>query len=347
MEVGPRARPLRWQLCTIYRIDPWFCHSNEPYRGSFGPYGHGMNMKATRIHSPGGPEGLVYEDAPQPYVGVGDVVVKVHAASFTPGELDWPVTWVDRAGRDRTPAIPAHEVSGVVTEIGYGTTGLQVGDRVYGLTDRHRDGAAAEYLAVEARDLAVLPDTVTHADAAALAMPGLTAWQALFTHGRLTAKQTVLIHGAAGGVGTVATQLARDAGAHVIGTGHGQHHDVATEAGVHEFIALDQHGFEDAVSQADLVFDTIGGDVLARSAAVVKPGGTLVSISAPPPAPADGRAVYFIVESDRTQLAELAEHVRAGRLRPFIGATFPLSATREAFLAKRDGIAGKVVLENA
>ncbi|GAA5193472.1 NADP-dependent oxidoreductase [Rugosimonospora acidiphila] len=307
-------------------------------------------MKAIRIHQPGGAERLVYEDAPAPYVGVGDVIVRVHAASFTPGELDWPVTWVDRSGRDRTPAIPAHEVSGVITEVGYGTTGLRVGDRVYGLTDRHRDGAAAEFLAAEARDLAVLPETVTHADAATLAMPGLTAWQALFTHGRLADGQTVLIHGAGGGVGSMAVQLARDAGARVIGTGRGPHGEVARDAGVHEFFDLDQHRFEDRVKdtagRVDLVFDTVGGEVLPRSTGVVSPGGTLVSISSPPPAlPAGGQAVYFIVEPDRAQLTEITERVRTGRLRPFIGATFGLAETRRAFLAKQNGIPGKIVLE--
>lgn len=299
-------------------------------------------MKAVKIHQPGGPEGLVYEDAPEPYAGVGDVVVRVHAASFTPGELDWPVTWVDRGGRDRTPAVPAHEVSGVVTAVGYGTTGLRVGDRVYGLTDRHRDGAAAEYLSAEARDLAILPDTVTHVAAAALAMPGLTAWQALFTHGQLSAGQTVVVHGAGGGVGAVAVQLARDAGAHVIGTGRGTHREAALEAGVHAFVDLDRQWVE---GEAELVFDTVGGDVLARSAAIVRPGGTLVSISAPPPAVPGGRAVYFIVEPDRAQLTELADRVRAGWLRPFVGATYALPDVRQAFLAKQSGVPGKVVLK--
>ncbi|MBO8186349.1 NADP-dependent oxidoreductase [Streptomyces spirodelae] len=299
-------------------------------------------MKAVRIHQPGGPEGLVYEEAPEPYAGVGDVLVRVHAASFTPGELDWPVTWVDRGGRDRTPVVPAHEVSGVVTAVGYGTTGLRVGDRVYGLTDRHRDGAAAEYLSAEARDLAVLPDTVTHVAAAALAMPGLTAWQALFSHGQLAAGRSVVVHGAGGGVGSVAVQLARDTGAHVIGTDRSSQREVAIEAGVHEFVDLDRHWFD---GRADLVFDTVGGDVLARSAAVVRPGGTLVSISAPPPAVSGGRAVYFIVEPDRAQLTELADRVRTGRLRPMVEATYALPDARQAFLAKHNGVPGKIVLK--
>ena len=302
-------------------------------------------MKAVRIHERGGAEGLVVEDAPQPQLGVGDVLVEVHAASFTPDELDWPVTWTDRAGRDRMPSVPGHEVSGVVAALGYGTTGLAVGDRVFGLTDWHRDGAAAELVAVEARDLAVLPAGIDHVAGAALPMAGLTAWQALFRHGDLRAGQTVLVHGAGGGIGTLAVELARDAGARVIGTGRGTARDLVLSLGADAFVALDEQRFEDVVGRVDLVFDTIGRYVLARSAAVVAPGGVLVSISAPPPVePADGRTVYFIVEPDRTQLAEIAARVEAGRLRPHVGAVFPLEEARKAFEAKQRGLPGKVVL---
>ena len=302
-------------------------------------------MQAVRIHRQGGPEDLVLEEAPYPTAAVGDVIVKVHAASFTPDELQWPVTWIDRGGRDRTPAIPGHEVAGVVAEVGYGTTGLKVGDRVVGLTDRHRDGAAAEYVAVEARDLAVLPDEIDDVNGAALPMSGLTAWQALFTHGGLTAGQTVLIHGASGGVGALAVQLARDAGARVVGTGRERGREVAEDLGVERYVDLERQAFEKLVEPVNLVFDTIGGGVLARSAAAVKPGGTLVSISAPPPErPKRGQAIYFIVEANRDQLAELASRTVAGRISPHVGAVFPLAETAEAFQAKRRGITGKVVL---
>jgi len=142
-----------------------------------------------------------------------DVIVRVHAAGFTRGELDWPGTWTDRAGHDRAPSVPGHELSGVVAELGYGTTGLTVGQRVFGLTDWTRNGSLAEYAAVEARNLAPLPADVDHTVAAALPISALTAWQGLFDHGRLTTGQTVLIHGAAGGVGSIAVQLAREAGA--------------------------------------------------------------------------------------------------------------------------------------
>jgi NADPH:quinone reductase-like Zn-dependent oxidoreductase len=291
-------------------------------------------MKAARIHTQAGP--IQVEDAPYPQTGVGDVIVKVHAAGITPHELDWPVTWTDRAGRDRTPTVPAHEVSGVIAELGYGTTGFEVGDRVFGLTDRNRDGAAAEYIAAEARDLALLPESIDYVTAAALPMTGLTAWQGLFVHANVKRGQTVLIHGAAGGVGSLAVQLAKDVGAHVIGTGRAAAEDVVRELGADTFV--DVSHFEDA-GPADLVFDTIGGDVLARSAAVVAPGGALVSISAP-----SAGGVYFIVEPNREQLNALAQFVVQGRLKPRIGAVFPVSEAQKAFDAKGNGVLGKVVL---
>lgn len=303
-------------------------------------------MRAVRIHERGGSEGLVLEDAPDPRPATGDVVVQVRAAGFVPDELDWPGTWVDRAGRDRTPSIPAHDVAGVVTEVAYGTAGFAVGDRVFGLTDWHRDGAAAEYVAVEARNLARLPDSVGFTEAAALPLAGLTCWQALFVHGGLRAGQTVVVHGGGGGTGSLAVRLARDAGAHVIATGRARAAGVATAMGAHTFVDLESRRFEDAVEPVDLIFDTIGGDLLARSASRVKPGGALVSITAPPPVePAGGRAVFFIVEPDRGQLADLAERAGAGRLRAHVGAVHPLAETREAFEAKRTGVPGKVIIK--
>ena len=147
-----------------------------------------------------GTAGLTLSDIPHPHASENDVIVRVHAAGFTPGELDWPGTWTDRAGRDRTPSVPGHELSGLVAELGYGTTGLTVGQRVFGLADWTRDGSLAEYTAVEARNLAALPADIDHTVAAALPISGLTAWQGLFDHAHLKAGQTVLVHGAAGGV---------------------------------------------------------------------------------------------------------------------------------------------------
>ncbi|WP_449348413.1 NADP-dependent oxidoreductase [Streptomyces shaanxiensis] len=258
-------------------------------------------------------------------------MLRVHAAGFTRGELDWPATWTDRAGRDRTPSVPGHEVSGVVTELGYGTTGLTVGQRVFGPADWTRDGSLAEYVAVEARNLAPLPADIDHTTAAALPISGLTAWQGLFDHARLTTGQTVLIHGAAGGVGSLAVQLAREAGARVLGTGRAADRDTVLGLGAHAFLDLEADRLEDT-GQVDVVFDVIGGDVLDRSAALVRPGGTLVTIVQPPTVrPDDGRAVFFVVEPDRARLADLAQRVRDGRLRVRVGAVRPLAEAPAAF----------------
>ncbi len=275
--------------------------------------------------------GLSLEDMPYPHMAENDVIVRVHAASFTPDELSWPGTWTDRAGKDRAPTIPGHEVSGVVAELGYGTTGLEVGQPVFGLTDWCRNGTLAEYVAVEARNLAPLSAHIDHAVAAALPMPGLTAWQALFDHGALTSGQTVLIHGAAGGVASLAVQLALDAGARVIGSGRAKQRDTVLGQGVEAFVDLEQDRLED-IGGVDMVFDVLGGEILDRSTRLVRPGGTVVTIVEPPRLkPESGRAVFFIVEPDRVRLAGLEQRLRDGRLRPSIGAVFSLADAPSAF----------------
>jgi NADPH:quinone reductase-like Zn-dependent oxidoreductase len=207
----------------------------------------------------------------------------------------------------------------VVTALGYGTTGLSAGQRVSGLTDWHRDGGLAEYVAVEARNLAPLPGDVDFTAGASLPISGLTAWQGLFEHGRLQAGQSVLVHGAAGSVGTMVTQLAREFGAYVIGTGRAADRQKALDFGAQEFVDLDNDVLED-VGGVALVFDVIGGDIQKRSAGLVRAGGTLVSVVGPAEArPADGLAVDFVVESDRAQLGEVVQRVRDGRLRTNIG----------------------------
>ena len=219
-------------------------------------------MKAVRIAAPVGVEGLVYEDAPDPKPAIGDVVVKVHACGFTASELFWPL-YTDRAGRDRAPLIPGHEFSGVVIEVGYGTAGVAVGDEVYGLIDGYRDGAAAELIAVESRDIAPAPTTIDHLQAASLPQAGLTSWQALFDHGRLGPGQSAMIHGAAGAVGSIAVQLAKAKGAIVIGTGRSSVRSSVLELGADDFVDLDQPDWQDDSEAVDVVFDTIGADVLA------------------------------------------------------------------------------------
>jgi len=307
-------------------------------------------MHALRASEPGGPENLTYETAPLPYVGIGDVLVRVHAASFTPTELSWPNTWIDRAGNDRRNVIPGHEVSGVVSALGYGTTGFAIGDAVFGLTDWYRDGAAAEYVAVEARNLALKPASLSHVDAASTTLAGLTAWQALFEHGQLARGRTVLIHGAAGGVGVYAVQLAHDAGARVIATGRAWSRDFVIDLGTDVYVDVDTQRFEDAASGVDLVFDLVGGDVLSRSLPLLAPSGILVSVVTPPDehivASIGQRARYFVVEPSRTQLVELGRRIEAGRLRPIVGNVLPLADGRAAFEQKRSGgNPGKTVLQ--
>lgn len=270
-------------------------------------------------------------EMPYPHAAENDVIVRVHAASFTPGELDWPATWTDRAGRDRAPTIPGHEVSGVIAELGYGTTGFSVGQRVFGITDWARNGTLAEYVAVEARNLAPLSDEVDHTVAAAAALSGLTAWQGLFDHAHLLARQTVLIHGAAGAVGSIAVQLARDAGARVIGSGRAEHRDTVLGLGAEAFLDLHGDRLED-VGAVDVVFDVIGGEILERSAQLLRPGGVLVTIAEPPRVqPKRGRAIFFVVEPDRLQLAALERRLRDGRLRPIVGAVCSLAEAPSAF----------------
>ncbi len=261
-------------------------------------------MKATVVtDQAAGPAGMTRVDRPEPQAAINDVVVRVHASGFVNTELSWPSTWTDRLDRDRTPSIPGHELAGVVTAIGYGTTGLSVGQRVFGLTDWYRDGTLAEYAAVEARNLAPLPGDVDFTVGACLPISGLTAWQGLIVHGRLQAGQRVIAHGAAGAVGSMVTQLAREFGAYGIGTGRAADRQAALDFGANEFVDLDNDALEN-VGHVDLVFDLIGGDIGKRSARLVRAGGTLVSIVGPSEAqPADGLAVDFVVESDRAQLA--------------------------------------------
>jgi NADPH:quinone reductase-like Zn-dependent oxidoreductase len=266
-----------------------------------------------------GTAGMTLGERPEPQPAINDVIVQIHASGFVPTEMAWPSTWADRLGRDRTPSIPGHELAGVVTALGYGTTGLSVGQRVFGLTDWTRDGTLAEYAAVEARNLAPLPGHVDFTVGASLPISGLTAWQGLFQHGRLQAGQTVLAHGAAGAVGSIVTQLAREAGAYVIGTGRGADRQTAIDFGANEFVDLASDTLED-IGAVDLVFDVIGGDIGQRSASLIRAGGTLVSVVGPVEVqPAGGLAVDFVVESDRAQLGEIVQRVRDGRLRTHIG----------------------------
>src|SRR5436309_10371506 len=261
-------------------------------------------MKAIAVSDEAaGTAGMTLLERPEPPAAINDVIVQIHASGFVPTEMEWPSTWSDRRGRDRTPSIPGHELAGVVAALGYGTTGLSVGQRVFGLADWHRDGTLAEYVAIEARNLAPLPGDVEFTVGASLPISGLTTWQGLFDHGRLQAGQTLLAHGAAGAVGTMVTQLGRESGAYVIGTGRAADREKALDFGAQEFLDLDNDALED-VGGVDVVFDVLGGDIGKRSAGVIRAGGTLVTITGPTDArPADGRTVDFVVVPDRSRAA--------------------------------------------
>jgi NADPH:quinone reductase-like Zn-dependent oxidoreductase len=293
-----------------------------------------------------GTAGMTMVERPEPQAAINDVVVQVHASGFVPTELMWPSTWTDRLGRVRTPSIPGHELAGVVTALGYGTTGLSVGQRVFGIADWYRDGTLAEYVAIEARNLAPLPGDLDFTVGASLPISGLTAWQALFEHGRLRAGQSVLVHGAAGAVGSIVTQLAREAGGYVIGTGRRPDRQAVLDFGAKEFVDLENDVLEE-VDRVDLVVDVIGADIGKRSAGLVRAGGTLVSVVGPPEArPADGLAVDFVVESDRVQLSEIARRVRHGRLRTNIGNVSTLDDAVVAFNPTKR-ITGKTIIRVA
>jgi NADPH:quinone reductase-like Zn-dependent oxidoreductase len=301
-------------------------------------------MKAIVVTDPAaGTAGMKLVERPEPQAAINDVVVRVHASGFVATELAWPSTWTDRRNQDRTPSIPGHELAGVVTALGYGTTGLSVGQEVFGLADWHRDGTLAEYVAMEARNLAPLPGDVDFTIGASLPISGLTAWQGLFQHGRLQAGQSVLAHGAAGAVGSMVTQFAREAGAYVIGSGRAADRQKALDFGAMEFVDLEKDALE-AVGGVDLVFDVIGGDIQKRSAGLVRAGGTLVTIVGPAEArPVDGLAIDFVVESDRAQLSEIIQRVRDGRLRTNIGNVSSLDDAIAAFNSK-ERRAGKTVI---
>jgi len=290
-----------------------------------------------------GTAGMQLVERPEPSAAINDVVVQVYASGFVGTELAWPSTWTDRLGRDRTPSIPGHELAGVVTAVGYGTTGLSVGQRVFGLTDWYRDGTLAEYAAVEARNLALLPDDVDFTVGASLPISGLTAWQGLIIHGGLRAGQRVIAHGAAGAVGSMVTQLAHEFGAYVIGTGRAADRQSALDFGANEFIDLDSEALE-SVGEVDLVFDLIGGDIGKRSARLVRAGGTIVSIVGPVEVrPVGGLAIDFVVEADRAQLNEIVQRVRDGRLRTHIGTVATLGDAVAAFNS-RERHPGKTII---
>ncbi len=308
-------------------------------------------MKAIHIHGRGGPDHLVYEDAPQPHPGPGEVLVRVYGTGIIANELKWDETYQDTAGSPRELPIPGRDLSGVMEEIGPEVATLVKGSAVYGMLGYGRDGAEAEYTLALPAELAPKPGTLDHVQAAAVPLSALTAWQAFFAHAHLAVGQIVLIHGGAGGVGIFAVQLAHQIGARVITTASPRNHDLLRQLGADEIIDYTTTRFEQVVHGVDLVLDTVGGDTLQRSWQVIKPGGMLVSIVNPKsPVPdtqgQEVRFAYFIVEPNREELIQIGELIDAGQLRPIVDTVYPLAQAREAYeQAAKGHTRGKIVLK--
>jgi len=308
-------------------------------------------MRAVRAHARGGAEQLRLDDVPKPEPRAGEALVRVHAAGITSTELGWSETWVDRQGHDRTPTIPSHEFSGVVEELGHGVTHVVAGEDVYGLVPFDQDGAAAEYVAVRARDLAPKPVTLDHIRAAALPLAALTAWQAFTEQAHVHPGDHVLVHGGAGGVGAFAVQIAKVLGARVSATVSGGDIDYVRSLGADVAIDYKAAAFEEIVSDVDVVLDPIGGRTSQASLGVLKDGGRLITLAGPPTVTLpEGRnlsARFFIVEPERSQLIEIARLVDDGRLRVEVAEVFPLEDAAAAYeFARTARRRGKVVMQD-
>jgi NADPH:quinone reductase-like Zn-dependent oxidoreductase len=306
-------------------------------------------MMALRAHKRGGPEQLVYEEAPVPAPGPAEVLIAVHAAAITFEELTWDETWAAEDGRDRTPVIPSHEVSGTVAALGEDVTGVAVGDQAFGLIGFNHDGAAAEYATMPAAEIAARPMSLSHAETATLSLSALTAWQALNDYANLEPGERVLVQGGAGGVGIYAVQLAAILGAHVTATGSSAQADFVQRLGAASFLATKDGTVTNMPSGFDVVIDTVGGPVLEASYPLLRPGGRLVTLAAPPSperaAALGGRAMFFIVTPDTAELSSLAELADEDRLQAVVSQTFPLSEGRQAFeSARHPRPPGKTVL---
>ena len=309
-------------------------------------------MKAVSIYSYGGPEVLVYEDAPRPHPDAGEVLVRVHAAGINP--VDWKIREGNLKGmlHHAFPLVLGWDLSGVVESLGSGLSRLKVGDEVFSRPDISRDGAYAEFIVVKDSELALKPKSIDHLHAAALPLAGLTGWQTLFDAGSLSAGQRVLIHAAAGGVGHIAVQLAKWKGAHVIGTATAKNHEFLRKLGVDQVIDYNTERFEEVLQPVDMVLDTIGGDTQERSWKVLKRGGILVSIASPPKAEAATahgvRQAFVFTQPNSAQLAEIAKLADGERIKAIVETILPLSdATRGQELSERGHTRGKIVLRVA
>ena len=307
-------------------------------------------MKAVSIYYYGGPGVLAYEDAPRPHPAPGEVLVRVHAAGINP--VDWKIRegHLKEMLHHTLPLVLGWDVSGVIAALGAGVTRFKVGDEVFSRPDIERDGAYAEFIVIRETEVALKPKSVDHVHAAALPLAGLTVWQSLFDAAALTAGQRVLIHAAAGGVGSLAVQLAKGRGAHVIGTASAKNHAFVRALGADEVVDYERERFETVVGPVDVVFDTMGGDIQTRSWEVLKRGGILVSIASPPSAEAavahGGRFAFVFTQPNAAQLAEIATLVDAGKLKASVETVLPLAAAvRGQALSAAGHTRGKIVLQ--
>lgn len=309
-------------------------------------------MHALHAFAKNDPSKITYEESSRPALEPGDVMVRVFASGVTPSELTWPTTWIAPDNTPRPlPIIPGHEISGIVEEVTSTAEGVSVGDEVFGLIDFQRDGGDADFVAARATELALKPNSIDHIQTAAIPLSALTAWQALFDHGELQKGQTVLIHGAAGGVGSFAVQLAHWRGARILCTASQTNADQLRDLGADEVFDYKTDRFEEHVHDADLVFDTVGGETWERSWGVLRTGGRLVSVAVPPPseraAAIDIVAIWFVVQQNREQLTEIAQLIDGGHIRPIVSQVLPLADGREAYGHGMNHGMGKIVLNVA
>lgn len=311
-----------------------------------------LTMKAVRIHAYGGLDVLHYEDVPMPKLRPDDILIRVRAAAINP--VDWKIRegYLQNVLKHTLPLTLGWDVSGEVVEVGPQAVGFKVGDEVYVRPDIERDGGYAKYIAVKAEEAAHKPATLDHAHAAAVPLAALTAWQSLIDAAQLQAGQTVLIHAAAGGVGSLAVQLAKAKGARVIATASAVNTGLVAELGVDQFIDYTRTRFEEVVKEVDVVFDTIGGDTQERSWQVLKPGGILVSVISPPSkeiaAERGLRRAFVFIHADGRQLSTIGQLIDEGKMKPLIHTILPLAEARQAHAISQGGHArGKIVLHVA
>lgn len=305
-------------------------------------------MKAVDIHQYGGPEELTYEEMADPVMNPDDVLIKVYATSVNP--IDWKIRkGLKKDGAPHFPMILGRDVSGVIEKVGDRVSGFEPGDEVFSYSNPSRSGTYAELVVVRSGEVAHKPETIGHELAASIPLAGLTAWQGIFDHGKLKAGQKILIHGASGGVGTLAVQLAKWKGAYVIGTASTKNVAFLKELGADRVIDYKNEDFSEQLGYVDLVFDTIGGEVQAKSLKILKPGGILVStvgIKAPEAMKAKGiTGVAYMSQPYGDQLQELAKLIDAGYVKPVVSKILPLKDAEEAHRISEEGhTRGKIVL---